>query len=148
MKLAAPGISLLLAAVLFAAALPTGSDARTKRCKTPWGATVVERSPRAVIYSPPSGKPRRELITFYGCARGVGKRFFVWKCDPGQITSDRWLSVRVKNKVAILEILRRTEESPIYFHLTRRVSLRSGTRRDIRRDPKPLPPESPHLFEC
>ena len=140
-------LSAVLASVLLVAA-PSSSIAREKTCKTPAGWTIVERTPSAVVLYRPTGIPRDELTTFYGCARGVGKRFFVFKCDPGQSTEDNLQSVRVKNKVAILEFERRTEGATEFFHVTRRVSLRTGKRRDTQSASRPQPPGTPLLYDC
>jgi hypothetical protein len=149
MKFAARGacLSAVLAIVLLVAA-PSSSAARKKTCKTPAGWTIVERTSSAVVFYRPTGIPRNELTTFYGCARGVGKRFFVFKCDPGQSTVDLLQSVRVKNKVAILEFERRTEGATEFFHVTRRVSLRTGKRRDTRSASRQQPPGTPLIYDC
>ena len=78
MKVAAHGacLSAVLAIVLLVVA-PSSSAARKKTCKTPTGWTIVERTSSGVIFYRPTGIPRNALTTFYGCARGVGKRFFV-----------------------------------------------------------------------
>jgi len=136
-----------LAIVLLVAA-PNGSHARQKSCKLPTGTTAVARSSQAVVFVRKTGDVGDELTTFYGCAKRVGRRVRLWKCDAGQLTSDRLQTVRLKDRAAILEIERRPEESATFFHLTRRVNLRTGKRRDTRSTSRPQPPGSKPILDC
>jgi hypothetical protein len=135
--------------IVLLAAAPDSSDARRKGCKVPARAAVVERITGAIAFSQKFGSPSGRTTVFYGCARDVGRKVRLWRCNPGQLTSDRFQSVRLTRRVAILEIERMTQESnPSWFHVTRRVSLRTGKWTDVRSEPRPLPPGGPLIFEC
>jgi hypothetical protein len=141
----------LLSAFLAIATLvaaPSSSDLRRKGCKVPAGSTVVERSPHAVVFIRTTGKRGNELTTLYGCARGTGQRFRLWKCNAGQLTSDKLQTVRLRGRKAILEIERKPEEMETFFHLTRTVNLRTGKRRDSRSTSQPQAPGSKLIFDC
>lgn len=145
------GLSVCLSAALAIAILlggPQSSNARGRSCKVPAGSKIVERSPKAVAFIQKTGNPGDELNTLYGCARAVGRRFRLWKCDAGQLTSDKLQTVRLKGRAAILEIERKPEERDTSFHLTRRVDLGTGKRRDTRLESRPQPPGAKPIFDC
>jgi hypothetical protein len=127
---------------------PHTSKARGKGCKLPAGSKIVERGERGVVFRLERGRRGDERTTFFGCARGVGRRFSLWKCDVGQLTSDKWQSVRLDGRVAILEIERKPEEKETFFHLTRTVNLRTGKRRDSHSASQPQAPGSKLIFDC
>jgi len=135
-------------AVAMLVAAPSSSNARHRGCEVPAGSTIVERSPRAVVFIRTTGNRGNELSTLYGCARGIGQRFRLWKCNAGQLTSDKLQTVRLSGRRAILEIERKPEERETFFHLTRTVNLRTGKRRDSRSASQPQAPGSKLIFDC
>jgi hypothetical protein len=156
--LAAAGVAMLL----LIGPQSTGA-AQRKRCERPAYSTVILQSKRAVVFrrdladvpSTTRGRLRRKYfspdIGLYGCSRRVGVRFRLWKCNVGQFTHDVVQAIRLKGtRTAILDIERLTEEnyeSRTFFHVERRVSLRTGDRRDIRSHSRPQPQGTQPIIE-
>jgi hypothetical protein len=135
-------------AVVSMGAAPDRTDVRQRSCKIPTSATILARSSRAVVFEWKSGQPGNESTTLYGCRRRTGRKVRLWRCDAGQLTSETLQSVRLKNRSAILEIERKPEERETYFHLTRRVNLVTGKRRDSRSDSRPQPSGTDPILLC
>jgi hypothetical protein len=151
------------AAILLLTEPQSSGEAKTKSCERPAYSTVVVRSNRAVVFrrdlADVPSRTRRKLrkkyfsrdITLYGCSRSVGRRFRLWECNVGQFTHDVVQSIRLNGgRTAILEIERLTEEnyeSRNYYHVERRVSLRTGERRNIRSESRPQPEGTQPIVE-
>lgn len=126
-----------------------GSFRRTEQdLQKPAGATVVVHNRQGIVFRWKTGDVGNESTTFYGCAQRIGRKVRLWRCDAGQLTSETLQTVHLKGRSAILEIERKPESRTTFFHLTRRVNLRTGKRRDTKSESRPQPPGTEAILGC